>query len=153
MKILLVSDLHYALKQFDWTAAAAVDFDLVILAGDHLDIAGQLDGGVQIVVILNYLKRMAAQGRVIVSSGNHDLDTRDSHGEKVASWMTRVRHYRGLRDTPGKLRRLFESYRFGSIASRLEPLRLAHASGPHPGPRADATGARDDAPIKHLAAL
>lgn len=91
MKILLVSDLHYALKQFDWTAAAAVDFDLVILAGDHLDIAGQLDGGVQIVVILNYLKRMAAQGRVIVSSGNHDLDTRDSHGEKVASWMTRVR--------------------------------------------------------------
>jgi Icc-related predicted phosphoesterase len=91
VKILLVSDLHYALKQFDWTAAAAVDFDIVIIAGDHLDVAGQLDGGVQVVVILNYLKRMAAQGRVIVSSGNHDLDARDSHGEKVASWMRRVR--------------------------------------------------------------
>ena len=91
MKILVVSDLHYALKQYDWTAAATPDFDLVIIAGDHLDIAGQLGGGVQIVVILNYLKRMAARGRLIVSSGNHDLDVRDDAGEKVASWMNRVR--------------------------------------------------------------
>ena len=91
MKILVVADLHYALKQYDWTAAVAPDFDLVIIAGDHLDIAGQLGGSVQIVVILNYLKRMAARGRVIVSSGNHDLDVRDDAGEKVASWMKRVR--------------------------------------------------------------
>jgi predicted phosphodiesterase len=91
VKILLVSDLHYALKQYDWTAAVAPDFDLVIIAGDHLDIAGQLDGGVQVVVILNYLKRMAALGRLIVSSGNHDLDRRDAAGEKVAAWMSRVR--------------------------------------------------------------
>ena len=91
MKILVVSDLHYALKQYDWTAAAAPDFDLVIIAGDHLDIAGQLGGNVQIVVILNYLKRMAAAGKLIVSSGNHDLDVRDHTGEKVASWMRRVR--------------------------------------------------------------
>ena len=93
MKILLVSDLHYALKQYDWTAAVAPDFDLVIIAGDHLDIAGQLDGGVQIVVILNYLKRMAARGRLIVSSGNHDLDRRNSAGEKFAAWMSRVRRH------------------------------------------------------------
>lgn len=91
MKILVVADLHYALKQYDWTAAVAPDFDLVIIAGDHLDIAGQLGGNVQIVVILNYLKRMAARGRLIVSSGNHDLDVRDDVGEKVASWMQRVR--------------------------------------------------------------
>lgn len=91
MKILLVSDLHYALKQYDWTAATSEDMDLVIIAGDHLDIAGHLGGDVQIVVILNYLRRMAARGRLIVSSGNHDLDARNADGEKVASWMRRVR--------------------------------------------------------------
>lgn len=91
MKILLVSDLHYALKQYDWAAAAQPDYDLVIIAGDHLDVANPLDGRVQTVVILNYLKRMAAQGRLIVSSGNHDLDTRDASGEKIAAWMERVR--------------------------------------------------------------
>jgi Icc-related predicted phosphoesterase len=91
MKILLVSDLHYALKQYDWTAAAAPDFDLVVIAGDHLDISGQLDGSVQIVVILKYLQRLAGHARLIVSSGNHDLDRRDANGEKVAAWMGRVR--------------------------------------------------------------
>lgn len=91
MKFLLVSDLHYALKQYDWTADVAPAFDVVVIAGDHLDIAGQLDGRVQIVVILKYLRRMAAQGRVIISSGNHDLDLRNGEGEKVALWMQRVR--------------------------------------------------------------
>ena len=33
MKLLLVSDLHYALKQFDWTTSVAPDFDVVIIAG------------------------------------------------------------------------------------------------------------------------
>ncbi len=61
LKFLLVSDLHYALKQYDWTAAAGPGFDVVVIAGDHLDIAGQLSGSVQIVVILNYLKRLATR--------------------------------------------------------------------------------------------
>jgi Icc-related predicted phosphoesterase len=91
LRILLVSDLHYALKQFDWTASVAERFDLVVLAGDHLDIAGQLDGNVQIVVVLKYLKRLALRTKLIVSSGNHDLDVRNGDGEKIASWMNRVR--------------------------------------------------------------
>ena len=91
MKILLVSDLHYALKQYDWTAQAARGFDLVIVAGDHIDIAGQLDGAVQIVVLLKYFRRLAAESRLVVSSGNHDLDARNAAGEKIASWMQRVR--------------------------------------------------------------
>lgn len=91
MRILLISDLHYALKQFDWAAEAASNYDLIIIAGDHLDIAGQLEGRVQVVVILKYLRRMAAKTRVIVSSGNHDLDRRDADGEKIASWMNQVR--------------------------------------------------------------
>ena len=91
MKLLLVSDLHYALKQFDWAARAAGGFDLVVVAGDHIDIAGHVDGGVQVVVILKYLRMLMARTRVAVSSGNHDLDTREADGEKVARWIERVR--------------------------------------------------------------
>lgn len=90
MKILLVSDLHYALKQYDWTLAAADKFDVVVIAGDHIDIAGHLDGAVQVVVLLKYFSLIAARTRVIVSSGNHDLDTRDDAGEKVAAWMRKA---------------------------------------------------------------
>ena len=39
MKGLLVSDIHYRLKQLDWLASVAADFDLVVIAGDHLDVA------------------------------------------------------------------------------------------------------------------
>ncbi len=91
MKFLLVSDLHYALKQYDWTAAVASDFDAVVIAGDHLDVSGHVAGNVQIVVILKYLKRLKERTQIIVSSGNHDLDVRDAAGEKVARWMNKVR--------------------------------------------------------------
>jgi len=91
MKLLLVSDLHYALKQYDWTAAAASEFDAVVIAGDQIDISGHVDGSVQIVVILKYLKRLRQATQLIVASGNHDLDTRDEAGEKVARWMDQVR--------------------------------------------------------------
>jgi Icc-related predicted phosphoesterase len=91
VKILLVSDLHYALKQFDWTVAAAPEVDLVVIAGDHVDIAGRMDGGMQVVVILKYLRKLAASAKLIVSSGNHDLDQRDASGEKIPAWMAKVR--------------------------------------------------------------
>ena len=42
MKCLLVSDLHYSLKQFDWVTDVAPSFDVVVIAGDHLDISGFL---------------------------------------------------------------------------------------------------------------
>jgi Icc-related predicted phosphoesterase len=91
MKCLLVSDLHYALKQFDWTAEVAADYDVVIVGGDHLDISGHVDGRAQMVVVLKYLQRLNAHTRVIACSGNHDLDSRNADGEKVARWMDRVR--------------------------------------------------------------
>ena len=91
MRLLLVSDLHYALKQYDWVTAVASDFDFVVIAGDHLDISGHVDGSVQTVVILKYLKRLKAYTNVIVSSGNHDLDSRNAEGEKIAGWMNKVR--------------------------------------------------------------
>lgn len=92
VKLLLVSDIHYVLKQYDWVASVAPAFDAVVIAGDHLDISASLDGSVQIVVILKYLRLLSEKTQLIVSSGNHDLDVRDAHGEKIASWMEKVRH-------------------------------------------------------------
>jgi len=91
MKWLLVSDLHYALKQFDWVTTAAKDFDVVVIAGDHLDISSTVEVRVQISVILAYLKRLRPHTRLIVSSGNHDLDARNTAGEKCAKWISKVR--------------------------------------------------------------
>jgi Icc-related predicted phosphoesterase len=91
MKCLLVSDLHYTLKQFDWLHAVAERFDLLVLAGDHLDISSTVPVDVQIVVILKYLRRLAERTRVIVCSGNHDLNARSAGGERVAAWMARAR--------------------------------------------------------------
>jgi Icc-related predicted phosphoesterase len=91
MRCLLVSDLHYALEQFDWTAEAAGGVDVVVIAGDHVDISGHVDPQAQTVVILKYLRRVREAARLLVSSGNHDLDARNDAGEKVARWMTRVR--------------------------------------------------------------
>ena len=37
MKCLLVSDLHYKLKHFDWLVTVAEYFDCIIIAGDQID--------------------------------------------------------------------------------------------------------------------
>ncbi len=91
MNCLLVSDLHYALKQFDWIIEAAKDFDLVIVGGDHLDISGHVDGRAQIAVILKYFERLKNETQLIVCSGNHDLDSRNASGEKIPKWIDKVR--------------------------------------------------------------
>jgi Icc-related predicted phosphoesterase len=91
MKVLLVSDLHYTLKQFDWVHGVAPDFDLVVIAGDHLDISSLVNADAQIVVILKYFKRLKEQTRVVVCSGNHDLNARSAEDEHFARWMGKVR--------------------------------------------------------------
>ena len=92
MKLLLVADLHYVLKQLDWVQSVAPDFDLVTVVGDLLDIASTLPLDAQIVVVLKHLARLKDRARqLVVCSGNHDLDFRDAAGEKVPRWMTRVR--------------------------------------------------------------
>ena len=87
MRILLVSDLHYTLKQLDWVTAVAGEYDLVVMAGDHLDIASIVAPDAQIAVILEYLARIAAKTNVVACSGNHDLNARNEHGEKAARWL------------------------------------------------------------------
>ena len=91
MKILVVSDFHYALPQFDWLVEAAAAYDLVIVAGDLLDTNAFVDPGTQIVVVLKYLKRLSDITRVVVCSGNHDLDEIGADGEKHAGWLRAAR--------------------------------------------------------------
>lgn len=93
MKFLLVSDLHYTLKQFDWLCNVAGDFDLLVLAGDHLDISSTVEIDVQILVVLKYLRRLKARAEVAACSGNHDLNTRSSDGEKIATWLAKARPF------------------------------------------------------------
>jgi Icc-related predicted phosphoesterase len=91
MRCLVVADLHYSLPQLDWLASAAPQFDLLIFAGDALDIGSMVDFRAQIVVVKKYLALMAAQTRVILCSGNHDLDERNAEGEKISRWISELR--------------------------------------------------------------
>ena len=91
MRCLVVADLHYSLPQFDWLLAAAGEFDLVIFAGDALDVGSFVDFRAQIVVVKKYLSLLSGITRVILCSGNHDLDERNPEGEKVARWIGEVR--------------------------------------------------------------
>ncbi len=91
MKCLLTSDLHYALKQYDWLMQVASSFDAVIIAGDHLDISSAVAGQAQTVVVLKYLERLSTMTRVLTCSGNHDLDSRGADGEKTAKWFANIR--------------------------------------------------------------
>jgi Icc-related predicted phosphoesterase len=88
MRLLLVADLHYALPQFDWVLDIAADFDVVVMAGDHLDLGSMVDGRAQTVVVRKYFERLREKTRLLICSGNHDLDTKNDSGEKVARWLT-----------------------------------------------------------------
>lgn len=93
MKILLVADLHYALPQFDWVVKVAADYDLVVVAGDMLDISSAVEPEAQIVVVLAYLRRIREKTRLIVCSGNHDLDIIGGNGERKAGWLRALRRF------------------------------------------------------------
>ena len=91
MRCLVVADLHYSLPQFDWLLAAAPEFDLVIFAGDALDVGSSVDYRAQILVVKKYLSLLSGMTRVILCSGNHDLDERSPEGEKISRWIGEVR--------------------------------------------------------------
>jgi Icc-related predicted phosphoesterase len=92
MRLLLVADIHYSLPQFDWVLSIADRFDVVVLAGDHLDIASIVDGRAQSVVVKKYFDRLRAKTRLMICSGNHDLDSKNRAGEKIARWLGPSRH-------------------------------------------------------------
>jgi Icc-related predicted phosphoesterase len=87
MKLLVVADIHYSLKQFDWLLSVGPDFDAVVLAGDLLELSSSVPRSAQTVVVRTYLEQIAEVTRVIVCSGNHDLDATHASGELTADWM------------------------------------------------------------------
>lgn len=91
MKILHVADLHYDLKKFDWIVDVAPEVDLLVMAGDHLEIANQIERPAQAVVIRKYFQRINKLTKLVISSGNHDLDERDEFGELTSKWMSNMR--------------------------------------------------------------
>ncbi len=91
MRILLVSDLHYSLPQWDWVVGAAPHYDLVVVAGDMLDISSVVAPHPQSVVVLRYLSLLHGAGLVAVASGNHDLTGPDAAGEQAALWLSEAR--------------------------------------------------------------
>lgn len=74
MRILAVADLHYSLPQLDWVLENAPDFDVVVLAGDLLELASLVDRRAQSVVVRKYFSRLRAVTRLVICSGNHDPD-------------------------------------------------------------------------------
>jgi Icc-related predicted phosphoesterase len=94
----LAADLHYTLRQLDWVAAAAPSFDLVVVAGDLVDISSSLPVEAQVIALKAFLERLADQVPLVVSSGNHDLDGRDGAGEKAALWLRSLDHPRLVTD-------------------------------------------------------
>ena len=91
MRCLFVSDLHYSLPQFDWLLQVADKYDLVIFAGDALDVGSLVDFRAQTLVVRKYLQRLAGMTQLVFCSGNHDLDSRTEAGEKVARWIDDIR--------------------------------------------------------------
>ncbi|MCE9519343.1 MAG: metallophosphoesterase [Verrucomicrobia bacterium] len=91
MRLIFVADLHYSLKQFDWLLAQAHEYDAAVIGGDLLDLSSALDADVQIAIVEKYLNLLRQQTRVVVSSGNHDGDSRNAADESVAAWLQDAR--------------------------------------------------------------
>jgi len=87
VKALVVSDLHYALPQYEWLLQRAERYDLVVIAGDLLDLGSTVEPDVQILVVSKYLEALRTRTRVAVCSGNHDGDVLNAPGEFTAEWL------------------------------------------------------------------
>ncbi|HEY1460155.1 MAG TPA: metallophosphoesterase [Casimicrobiaceae bacterium] len=87
MRILLTSDLHYRLRQYDWVIGAASSFDAVVIAGDHIDSFLAVPSVVQIAALSASFVAVAQQSHLLVCSGNHDLNARNAGGEMTADWL------------------------------------------------------------------
>jgi Icc-related predicted phosphoesterase len=87
VKLLLVADLHYTLKHYDWVIARARDYDAVVIAGDLLSVAAPVAPEAQIAAIRATLRKLAETTKVFACSGNHDLNALNDAGEKTADWL------------------------------------------------------------------
>ncbi len=86
MRLLVVSDIHYSLRQYDWLMRTSSDFDLVVIAGDVLELASYVDLDTQASVVGRYFRKICANVPLVVCSGNHDL-LEDCNGDRSAEWL------------------------------------------------------------------
>lgn len=91
LKLLVTSDIHYNLRQFDWLLQTANRYDCLIIAGDLLNVAGYLELELQITVVSEYLRKLSGLTQVAVCSGNHDGETKNRFGEYTAAWLQSIR--------------------------------------------------------------
>lgn len=98
MKLLVLADLHYSLKQLDWLLNECSGSDAVLIVGDLLDLATPVDKDVQSLVVLKYLDRIRERSQLVVSSGNHDGTARNAGRESVAAWLEEFRRAGGQTD-------------------------------------------------------
>ncbi|MGQ0631917.1 MAG: metallophosphoesterase family protein [Sporichthyaceae bacterium] len=87
MKLLLVSDLHYTLRHYDWVLERAPHYDAVVLAGDQLSVAAPVAIEAQIAAVRATVRKLATLTKVFMCSGNHDLNALNAAGEKTADWL------------------------------------------------------------------
>ena len=86
MKILVVSDLHYSLKQFDWLGASHAGYDLIIIAGDLMELGSYVEPDIQAAVVEQYFRRICGATPMVVCSGNHDL-VDEGDGTRTTDWL------------------------------------------------------------------
>jgi predicted MPP superfamily phosphohydrolase len=91
MRLLLVADLHYSLKQFDWLLAHADEYDVAAIGGDLRDLSSALEADVQIAIVEKYIALLRQKTRLVLCSGKHDGDSRNSADESTASWLAAAR--------------------------------------------------------------
>jgi Icc-related predicted phosphoesterase len=87
MRILVTSDLHFNRPQIEWLARSAPAFDLVVIAGDLLDIARTQSVPEQINEMRETLTHLRSLGPLAVASGNHDASRNLDQGEAYAGWI------------------------------------------------------------------
>lgn len=74
MRLLLVADIHYNMRQICWIEEVADAYGAVILAGDLLDLGGHEAIETQRRTMADALRRLARRVPVLAVSGNHDVD-------------------------------------------------------------------------------
>ena len=79
MRFLVVADIHYALKQFDWLLDVAPHYDAVVIAGDLLEISHMVDRRAQIIVMRTYLSRIAESVENSYPNEGHPSGLVESH--------------------------------------------------------------------------
>lgn len=62
----------------------------MVLSGDALSVAAAVPVEAQIVAVSCTLAELARRTRVVVCSGNHDLDALNGAGEKTARWIANL---------------------------------------------------------------